>query len=245
MGNPDLSSGRLVKTVKFKDPVYVGDPINAVKIFNEKEVDEIILLDIEASRGKRRPNMARIAEITNECFMPVCYGGGIRSVEVIRDLLNIGIEKVSINSYAVENPLLIRKAADTFGSQSIVVALDVLRKQNGKYELCIYSGTKQTGISPLDFAIKMEHMGCGELLINSIDRDGTMSGYDLELISNISNAVSIPVIACGGAGKLDDFTTVIKAGASAAAAGSFFFFQGKHRAVLLSYPDAQQFERLQ
>lgn len=227
----------LVKTMQFKEPRYVGDPINAVRIFNEKEVDELILLDIEATVNNKKPNMKLIVEIVSECFMPVCYGGGISSVEEIREIFNIGIEKVAINSFALKDPFLIKRAADHFGSQSIVVSMDVKKNVWGKYAVYTHGGKINTKRDPVEYAVEMERMACGELLLNSIDRDGTSNGYDIELIKRVSNAVSIPVIACGGAGKLADFSSAVKeGGASAVAAGSFFVFHGKHRAVLLSYP---------
>ena len=241
-----LLSGRgLVKTVRFQNPSYVGDPINAVKIFNEKEVDELIFLAIDAARNNTGPRLSNISQIADECFMPLCYGGGIRSMEVIRELFSIGVEKVAINSYAVENPSFIKEASLDFGSQSIIVAMDVCRNTKGRHELYTHGGTKLAKVDPVEQAVKMQQMGCGELFINSIDRDGTMSGYDIDIIRNISEAVSIPVIACGGAGKLEDFVKAVKeGGASAVAAGSLFVFQGKHKAVLLTYPEAQQIEQL-
>ena len=240
-----LSGDGLVKTVRFQNPSYVGDPINAVKIFNEKEVDELIFLDIDATRNAAGPRLSNISQIADECFMPLCYGGGIRSIEVIRELFSIGVEKVAINSYAVENPSFIKEASLAFGSQSIIVAMDICRNSKGRYELYTHGGTKLAKVDPVEQAVKMQQLGCGELFINSIDRDGTMSGFDIDIIRNISKAVSIPVIACGGAGKLEDFVKAVKeGGASAVAAGSFFVFQGKHRAVLLTYPEAQQIEHL-
>lgn len=225
-----------MKTIKFRDPKYVGDPINAIKIFNEKEVDELIFLDITATAEKRCIDLKMVSSFTDECFMPLAVGGGIRNIEEIRDILKIGAEKVCINTCAVENPDFIKKASNTFGSQSIIVSLDV--KKNGSYEVFTHGGTRSTGVDPLTLAVKMEKMGAGELFLNSIDRDGTMEGYDTQLVKSVSDAVNIPVIACGGAGKTDDFRDAIEEGhASAAAAGSFFVFHGKKRAVLISYPD--------
>lgn len=234
----------LVKTVKFKDPKYVGDPINAVKIFNGKEVDELILVDITATIEQRRPPMKLISEIASECFMPVCYGGGIRNLEDIQEILGLGIEKIAINSYAVENPSFIRNAAEAFGSQSIVVSIDVKKSLFGKYEVFTHAGKKATGLDPVAFALQMEEMGAGELLINSIDRDGVMGGYDLTLIKRVADSVHIPVIACGGAGKIADFAEAVKkAGVLAVAAGSLFVFYGKHRAVLINYPTQAELEK--
>jgi len=235
-----LHNKGLVKTIKFKDPKYVGDPVNAIKIFNEKEVDELVFLDISATVGNKLPQLEIIKMIASECFMPVCYGGGIRSIEAIREIFNIGIEKVSINSFAVENPLFIKEASEKFGNQSIVVCLDVKKNLFGKYEVVIYNAKNKTGLDPIVHAVNMEKMGAGELLINSVDRDGTMTGYDIELVKNITKTVGIPVVACGGAGKLSDIRDVFRdGGASSAAAGSMFVFQGKHRAVLIQYPQSK------
>jgi cyclase len=239
-----LRNKGLVKTIKFKDPVYLGDPINVVKIFNDKEVDELIFLDITATVEGRRPPFEYLAEIASECFMPLGYGGGVRSLEDVRKLFNLGLEKVSINSYAVENRSFIRETADLFGSQSIVVSIDVKKDLFGKEQIFTHSGRKATGLDPVRFAVEMAEMGAGELLLNSIDRDGTMKGYDIELIKRVSRAVDIPVVACGGAGSVRDLAAAVKeGGASAAAAGSMFVFQGRHRAVLISYPGAQELQK--
>ncbi|MCR4329110.1 MAG: AglZ/HisF2 family acetamidino modification protein [Candidatus Roizmanbacteria bacterium] len=240
-----LKNGGLVKTVKFKLPKYVGDPINAIKIFNEKEVDELILLDTTATIYGKPPPMKIIEEVASECFMPLGYGGGVRRLEDIKAIFNAGVEKIVINSYAFENPDFIRQAADQFGSQSIVVSIDVKKGFLGKYQTCTHSGKKSTKQCPVDFAIQMENAGAGEILLNSIDRDGTMEGYDVDLLRCVSEKVGIPVVACGGAGKLEHFTTALTEGkVSAVAAGSFFVFQGKHRAVLISYPSTKELERI-
>lgn len=240
-----LKNEGLVKTIKFKEPSYVGDPINAVHIYNEKEVDELVFLDITATIEKRSPPYKMLAEIASECFMPVTYGGGIRSIEAVRQVLHLGIEKVAINSYAVENPDFIRAAAEKFGSSTIVVSIDVRRQDSDNYEVFIHGGQKATGLDPLEFAIELERMGAGEILLTAIDRDGMQQGYDLELIKRITHAVSIPVIACGGAGKIDDFRAVIKdAGASACAAGSMMVYYGRNRAVLISYPERTKLEAI-
>lgn len=239
-----LRNQGLVKTVKFKEPKYVGDPINSVKIFNDKEVDELIFLDITATVENKRPPFKLLSEIASECFMPLAYGGGIRSVEDIRDILGLGVEKVVINSHAVEDPSFIRRAADLFGSQSIVVSLDVKRSLFGRYELYTRGGTKSTGLDPVRFAVQMQDMGAGELFLNSIDRDGTQQGYDIDLVKRVTAVVGVPVIACGGAGRLEDFADAVhKGGASAVSAGSFFVFQGKHRAVLISFPSPEELQR--
>lgn len=240
-----LKDNGLVKGVRFKDHHYVGDPINAIKIFNEKEVDELFFLDILATEQRRQPAFEMIEQIASECFMPVCYGGGIRSVEDIRHILSIGIEKVSMRSYAAEAPEFVTQAADTFGSQSIVVSVDVTKDAKGHYKVFTPHLAKRVPEDPVAYCMKMERLGAGELLVNAVDRDGTMEGYDIELISAISEKVSIPVVACGGAGKLDDIREVIMAaGASAAAAGSLFVFFGKLRAVLINYPKRQELETL-
>jgi len=236
-----LKNRGLVKTIKFKDPKYIGDPINAVKIFNEKEVDELILLDITATTEKKGLQIRLISEIARECFMPLCYGGGICSIDDIREIYKLGIEKVSINTCAVENPLFIKSAADAFGSQSIVVSIDVKKNLFGKYEIFTQSGKKNTKLDPIKFIKQMENMGAGEILINSIDRDGTMQGYDIDLIKKVAESVSIPVIACGGAGKIEDFEEAVKkGGASAVAAGSLFVFYGPNRAILINFPTRQE-----
>lgn len=236
-----LKNNGLYKTTKFKDPKYVGDPINAIKIFNEKEVDEMVFLDIMASREGKQPNFEMLKDIASECFMPLCYGGGVKSVEMIREILNIGVEKISINSQAVKDPNLINKAANFFGSSTIVVSIDVKKNFFGKYEVFINDGQEKTSLNPVDWAKEVESRGAGELMINSIDKDGTMSGYDFNLIKSITSEVNIPVIAVGGAASTSDFVKIVKESeASAAAAGSYFVFQGKHRAVLITYPSQKE-----
>lgn len=239
-----LQGSGLVKTVRFGNPTYLGDPRNTVKIFNEKEVDELILLDIAATREGRGPNLQLLSELTSECFMPLAYGGGIKSLDDVERIIRLGVEKVSINSLAVESPEFVKQAAERFGSQSIVVSIDVKRGMFGRYEVFTRGGTGRCGLDPIGLAKRMEDLGAGELLLNSIDRDGTMRGYDLELIHQVSGAVGIPVIACGGAGSLEDLAAAIKqGGAAAAAAGSLFVFHGRHRAVLISFPVRKELER--
>ncbi|MGZ4089399.1 MAG: AglZ/HisF2 family acetamidino modification protein [Bacteroidia bacterium] len=234
----------LVKTVKFKDPVYIGDVTNAIRIFNEKEVDELILLDIEASVKKQKPNVGLVKKIASECFMPLCYGGGITSVQDIRDVVSVGVEKVSLNSIAVQNPAFVKEAASTFGSSTILVTIDYKKNMWGKLVVTGNSGHLKSKYNPLEFAQLMEDLGAGEIVVNSIDRDGTMTGYDVELLKRITEKVTIPVIAMGGAGKLDHFFEAINnANVSAVAAGSFFVFQGRHKAVLINYPDRSLFEK--
>lgn len=240
-----LKGSGLVKTVKFKDPKYVGDPRNALKIFNEKEADEIVILDISATLENRSPNFELIREVVDEAFMPLGYGGGIKNIEEIRRLLNIGVEKAIINTAAFQNPHLIEEAAKIFGSQSIVISIDIKKSLLGSSLVYVSNGKTSTKLDPVIYAKKMESLGAGELLINSIDRDGTMTGYDVQIIKQIADAVTIPVVACGGAGKLADLRVAVKeGGASAVAAGSLFVFHGKHRAVLISYPDADELRLL-
>ena len=236
-----LKNQGLVKTVKFKNPKYVGDPTNALKIFNEKEVDELIFLDITATRQKRQPPFKLISEIATECFMPFCYGGGITSIHDMEKIFSLGAEKVAINTQAILRPALIKQASKQFGSQSIVVSIDVKKDLFGNYKVFSHLRKKVLKIDPIDFAIQMENMGAGELLVNSVDKDGTMEGYDIELIKILTAAVNIPVVACGGAGSIEHFKDAInKGGASAVAAGSMFVFYGRHRAVLISYPNKQE-----
>jgi cyclase len=240
-----LQDRGLVKTVRFKNPKYLGDPINIVRIFNDKEVDELVFLDIQATTEKRPPAFDLLKNITSECFMPLGYGGGIRSMDDVRQLLSIGIEKIILNTSAVENPALIRSAAYYAGSSSVVISIDVKKNMLGKYEVHTRCGKKGTGLDPVGHAVEVERMGAGEILINSIDRDGLMEGYDLELIRQVSKAVGIPVVACGGAGNIGHLRDAIKlGGASAAAAGSMFVFQGPLRAVLISYPSPHELKTI-
>ncbi|MBI2389037.1 MAG: imidazole glycerol phosphate synthase subunit HisF [Deltaproteobacteria bacterium] len=232
-----LRGSGFVKTTKFEKPIYLGDPRNVVKIFNEKEVDEFVILDINATRDKRGPNMALLGEIVNEAFVPVGYGGGVQTLQQIEALFKLGVEKVVINTYAAVRPDFVTEAARRFGSQSIVVSIDAKRSVFGRYEVMTLCGTHRTGEEPVRYARRMVDAGAGELMVTSIDRDGTMSGYDLELTAAVSRAVSVPLVACGGCGSVRDIERVVlEAGAAAAAAGSFFVFQGKHRAVLISFP---------
>jgi len=240
-----LDNKGLYKTVKFKDPKYVGDPLNAVKIFNEKEVDELIFLDINATVEGRKPNLNYLADIASECFMPLCYGGGIRSIADIKQIIGTGIEKVSLNSIAIENTPFIQQAADTFGSSTICVSIDVKKNFWGKYEVYTKTKLKPRITDPVAYAAEINRMGAGEILLNSVDRDGTMEGFDTEIIKRVASEVDIPVIACGGAGNATDLQKAYAEGhASAMAAGSMFVFHGKHRAVLISYPDQETLKKL-
>lgn len=239
-----LKHEALVKTIKFKDPKYIGDPINTVKIYNEMEVDELIFLDISATIENKKPSFEIISRIASECFMPFAYGGGVRDLNDIKQIFNLGAEKVVINSYAVENPSFVKEASDLFGRQSIVISIDVKKNNVGEYEVYTHSGKISTKLDPVKFAVNMEQMGAGEIFLNSIDRDGTMEGYDLELIKNVSGAIGIPLVACGGAGKIEDIGKAVTAGASAAAAGSIFVYQSKNRAVLINYPTQEELQEI-
>ena len=230
-----LDNDSLYKTLKFKNPKYIGDPINAVKIFNTKEVDELILLDFTASIEKRSPNFKNIKEIVSEAFMPIGYGGGISSINDIDKLFKIGIEKIIINTSSYENQNILLEAIKIYGSQSIVISLDYKRDFFGNYNIYTRSGTVKQKDNILKAALKFQSLGVGELILNSIDRDGIMKGYDYDNLTKVCNELSIPVIASGGAGSIDDLRKAVDCGASAVAAGSLFVFQGIHRAVLLSY----------
>lgn len=234
-----IHNGGLVKTVKFGDPKYVGDPINAVRIFNEKEVDELMVLDIDATINGVEPNYQMISHLASECQMPLCYGGGVRTVAQIEKIISLGVEKVAISSEAFERPILISDAASRVGSQSIVVVIDV--KKCGllrRYEVVTHNGSRRTGLNPVEFACSMAELGAGEIIVNSVDRDGEMKGYDLELVESIRQAVNLPLTVLGGAGTLGDFKDLFgRYGIVGAAAGSLFVFKGKYRAVLINYPN--------
>jgi imidazole glycerol-phosphate synthase subunit HisF len=239
-----MEGGGLVKTVRFKERKYVGDPLNTIKILNDKEVDELVLLDIAATREGRAPDIARITEVAEECFMPLAYGGGISKLSQIKAILNAGVEKVILNTAFFNTPELVNEAASVYGSQSIVVSIDVKKKTLfGGYQVITAAGKKNLSMNPVAAAKLAVEKGAGEIFVNSIDRDGLMTGYDTELIRSVAEVVSVPVIACGGAGKLEDFVSVVKEGkASAVAAGAFFVFKGPHRAVLVNYPSQEILE---
>lgn len=233
-----VKNGGLVKTIQFGSPKYVGDPINAVKIFNEKEVDELVVLDIDATAKGCEPNYEMIASLAAECRMPLCYGGGVSSVEQIERIIRLGVEKVALSTAAVSSPELISNAASRVGSQSVVVIIDV--KKAGflkRHEVFIHNGTKRTSMNPVEFARKVEGLGAGEVVLNSIDRDGEMKGYDLDLAVQVRDAIHVPMTVLGGAGSLEDVEALIgRLGVVGAAAGSLFVFKGKYRAVLINYP---------
>jgi cyclase len=232
----------LVKTVRFKDPKYVGDPINAVKIFNEKEVDELTVLDISATKESRAPDYKMIENLAAECRMPLCYGGGIKTLDQAREISGLGVEKVAISSAALENPQLVSAMAEQIGNQSVVVIMDVRKRTLGrKYEVWSHNATKNTKADPVEFARQLEALGVGEIVVNSIDQDGVMKGYDLTIARKIREAVSVPLTILGGAGSLDDIKRLVSEfGIIGASAGSLFVFKGVYRAVLINYPSPQE-----
>lgn len=233
-----IDQRKLVKTVKFKKPNYIGDPVNAIKIFNDKMVDEIVVLDITASTQGREPNYELIYEMASECFSPLGYGGGVSTFEQAQRIFSLGVEKVILNTVVKTQPELIQQIADTYGSQSVVVSIDVKKKLLGGKKPHFKSGTESSSENLIDFALKMEKAGAGELLVNNIDADGTFAGYDRALIQEIASAVNIPVVACGGAASFQDMTQIIsETQASAAAAGSVFVYKGNNtNSILISYP---------
>lgn len=233
-----IHKGGLVKTIQFGDPKYVGDPLNAVRIFNEKEVDELLVIDIDASRERRAPNEALVARLAAECRMPLCYGGGVKTVEQIERLIALGVEKVALGSATVDEPQLITRAAERVGSQSIVAVMDVstsglMRSR----EIVVLNATRKTGKGPVAFARQLETLGVGEIVLNSVDRDGRMSGYDIDLVTSVRQAVKVPLTVLGGAGSMNDINALVERHpVIGAAAGSLFVFKGKYRAVLINYP---------
>jgi cyclase len=236
-----LKNQGLVKSKKFKDYRYIGDPINAVRIFNDLKADELVFLDILATKEHRLISLDFVRNVGEEANMPFAVGGGIRSIEDIREIISAGAEKVIINSCASDNPNFIRQASDTFGSSTIVVCIDVKKKMFGGMQTWSINGTKSSGFSPVDFAKRMEQNGVGEIIIQSIEQDGMMNGYDLELIKQVSQAVSVPVVALGGAGSFSDFKQAYTEGhANALAAGSLFVYQGKNHGVLINYPERSE-----
>ncbi len=235
-----VRGGGLVKTVAFKDAKYVGDPINAVKIFNEKEADELIVLDIDATAEGRTPDFKMIGDLAVECRMPLCYGGGVKTAEQAKHIIGLGVEKVAVSSAAIENPGLISHISEEVGRQSMVVVLDV-RKKGTDYEVWTHNGTRNTGRSVFDLAKQAEENGAGEVVVNSIENDGQMKGYDLELARRVRQAITIPMSVLGGAGSQKDLSAVIdECGVIGAAAGSLFVFKGIYRAVLINYPNPVQ-----
>ena len=239
-----IHKGGLVKTIGFKMPKYVGDPINAVKIFNEKEVDELIVLDIDSSVNNSELNYGLISKLAAECRMPLCYGGGIKTKEKAQKIISLGVEKIAISSAVVEKPSIVSLISRELGSQSVVVVLDVRKKTtlfNSSYEIFTHNATKSHSINLINFIKEIESYGAGEILINSIDNDGLMSGYDLILAKKIKNELNIPMTFLGGAGTLEDIKSLFnQCGILGAAVGSMFVFKGKYKAVLINYPSDEQ-----
>ena len=227
----------LVKTVNFKNPKYIGDPINAVKIFNEKAVDELAIFDIDATVLGKEPNYSLIERLASQSMMPMCYGGGVKTVEQAQRIFSLGIEKIALSSAVLQNPTLITEISDRVGAQSVIVVLDVKKKLLGGYEVYTHNGKKATGINPFKFVEEAQKFGAGEIVINSIDKDGVMKGYDLDLISKVREKISLPMTVLGGAGSLQDIEKVIDIyGVIGVAAGSLFVFKGPYKAVLINYP---------
>lgn len=239
-----LRNDGLVKTLKFKHPKYVGDPINAIHIFNEKEVDELMVLDIMASKECREPNYALIEQFAGECFMPLAYGGGVRTVEQAKQIFSLGVEKVCVQTAVLENPRLIGDLAGRFGSQSVMVSVDIKKNWFGKPGVYLSAKGKMSSVPWQDALRSLVAAGAGEVLLNAVDKDGTLSGPDLELIREASTAVEVPLIAVGGIASLADIKAAVRAGASAVAAGAFFVFHGPHRAVLITYPSSSELTNL-
>jgi len=237
-----VKNGGLVKTVQFGDSKYVGDPLNAVRIFNEKGVDEIIVVDIDATAHNRGPDYGLIKNLAAECRMPLCYGGGVKTVEQMQQIISLGVEKVAVSSAAINEPSFIVEAAEKVGSQSVVVIMDVKKKIFGnRFEVFTHNGSKATGIDPVEFINKNVNFGAGEIVVNSIDRDGVMKGYDFDLVTQVRNATSLPMTVLGGAGSLKDIADLIRNfGIIGAAAGSLFVFKGVYRAVLINYPSRDE-----
>lgn len=237
-----LSRGGLVKTKRFRKPKYVGDPINAIRIFNQKEVDELIVLDIDASKNNADPDYALIEQFASECFMPLCYGGGIASVEQAHRLFSMGVEKISVQAGAMRNLELITKLSNRFGSQSVVASVDIKKDLFGRIRLYEARTGKYSRQGWQEYLALVEKAGAGEILLNSVDRDGMMTGMDLKMISSATSQSKVPVIATGGVGSLTDIAGGLRHGASAVAAGAFFVFHGPHRAVLITYPSPDEIE---
>lgn len=237
-----IEQEHLVKTVKFKDPNYLGDPINTLRIFNDKEVDELIFLDIHASKKGLEPNYEFISDLASECFMPVTYGGGIKTVSQIERILKIGIEKVVLNHTALNVPNVVSEAVDRFGGSTIVAGVDIKKNFLGKRQVFSHVLGKMSDKDPWEYIHYLQDLGVGEIFINFVDRDGTFSGYDLKMISEITKAIQIPIVVCGGAGNIGDLSLALEAGASAVSAGSIFVYHGTHKAVLITYPGEEDFK---
>lgn len=239
-----LQNGGLVKTRQFKNPKYVGDPVNAIRIFNEKEVDELIVLDIQASKQGREPDFGLIDEIAGECFMPLCYGGGVRTLDTAARIFDCGVEKICLQSAALENPALITQIANRFGSQAVVLSVDIKRDWLRRTRLYNARTGGKESRSWTEFLRIGVEAGAGEVMLNAVDNDGELGGYDIDAIRQASSLIEVPLIAAGGAGKLEDFKAAIEAGASAVSAGAMFVFHGPHRAVLITYPRYEDLEKI-
>lgn len=237
-----VHKGGLYKTVGFGQAKYVGDPLNAVRIFNEKEVDELMVVDIDASRLGHEPNYKLLSNLALECRMPLCYGGGVKTLEQIDRIISLGVEKVALSSAAIDTPNLIKVASSRVGAQSIVAVIDV--KKTGvfrKYEVVSLNATRRTGLEPAAWAEKLQQLGAGEIVLNSVDNDGKMKGYDFDLIDAVRNLISTPLTVLGGAGSLEDIRSLVnRYGIVGAAAGSLFVFKGRYRAVLINYPSREE-----
>lgn len=240
-----LHKGGLYKTEKFKKARYIGDPINAIKIFNDKEVDELIFLDIDATVEKKEPNYKMIEDIASECFMPLCYGGGIKTVDQMKKIFALGVEKISLSSQAVANPQIVKEAASVFGGQSVIVTVDIKRDLFGRRKVFVNNGKTNTKLDAIEFVKNMQDIGAGEIVINSIDNDGMMKGYDLELLKDVKKYSKVPIIALGGAGSLDHIRDAFKiAKVEAAACGSMFVYQGALKGVLINYPPYKKIQEI-
>lgn len=239
-----LKDGGLVKTVNFQNEIYIGDPINAIKLFNDFQADELVFLDIDASSEGRTISPILVKSISEEAFMPFSVGGGIKNIEDAKSIISAGAEKIIINTAFAENPEVVREISNYFGSQAVIVSIDVKRNKEGKYFVVTRGGKKNIDVTPKDQAINAEKMGAGEILLNCVDKDGTMEGFDLDLVEEVSRSVNIPVIAIGGAGNSEDLSSAIKSGASAVSAGSMFIFHGPRKAVLINYPNKEEKEKI-
>ena len=241
-----LSNKALVKTVKFNNRIYIGDPLNAVRIFNEKAADELCVFDIDSTVNKTEPNYDLISKIANQCRMPLCYGGGIRSITEVEKIIDLGVEKVSISAAAINNPSLVTEAAKRLGSQSVVVTIDIKKSSLMKrYNVVSHNARNSVKLDPIEFILNMQDRGVGEIILNSVDKDGTKSGYDMDLASQFFDTVTVPLTILGGAGGLEDFKELwSKFGIVGAAAGSNFVFKGKLNAVLINYPTAEEKRKL-
>ncbi len=240
-----LHNGGLYKTEKFKKPTYIGDPINAIKIFNEKEVDELMFLDIDTTIANKEPNYKMIEDIASECFMPLCYGGGVKNIEQMKNIYSLGVEKISISSQAVLNPNLIEEASQVFGNQSVIVTVDIKKDFWGRKKVFINNGKKNTKLNPIEHIVQVEKLGVGEIVINSIDNDGLMNGFDLELLKVIKSNIKVPIIALGGAGNMNHIKEVFDvAHVDAVACGSMFVYKGSLKGVLINYPKYEEIQEL-